>query len=147
MAAEGEARELPDLLQPLANFIGRIPSVLWVSGGSSEGDDEDGWWWVKFQIEVAHPCAWLVVQQFAHVVNDLSINTRLPAVFYPVSPPVLANGGPAEFLSWVIEVTNPPFDPNEIIRHATPYFPKDIADPEEWVALVAAAEADDQKES
>jgi hypothetical protein len=34
---------------------------------------------------------------------------RLPTVFYPVSPSPYMNGGPQEFLSWVIEAKDKDF--------------------------------------
>ena len=62
---------------------------------------KDGFGWVKFSLDIEHPLAWHVVQEFGHVMNFLSIDERLPTVFYPVSPPPYMNGGPHDFLSWV----------------------------------------------
>jgi hypothetical protein len=58
---------------------------------------------VKFSIDVFHPSAWRTVQELGHVLNYVSINERLPTVFKPVLPPPYMNGGPVEFLPWVIE--------------------------------------------
>lgn len=134
---------IPTELRPLGDFLAQIPSVLWVNGKLESDDEGAGWWWVKFQIDISHRCAWHVVQQFAHVANQLSIKKRLPIVFYPTSPPVYLNGGPKKHLCWVIETTNPPFDPAELIRQATPYFPEDITDPDQWLAVDAGGDSKD----
>ena len=64
--------------------------------------NDGGLWWVKFHIDIEHPLAWRVVQELGHVLNYISLEDRL-TVFMPVSPPPYMNGGPREFLSWVIE--------------------------------------------
>jgi hypothetical protein len=46
-----------------------------------------------------------------HVLSYVSIKDRLPTVFMPVSPPPYMNGGPADFLSWVIECRDAAFTP------------------------------------
>ena len=83
----------------LLAFLDRVPGVKSLSSG--RGDD--GRWWVKLAIDIDHPLAWQVVQELGHVLNYISIDERLPAVFMPVSPPPYANGGPKDFLSWMIE--------------------------------------------
>src|SRR5688500_17345460 len=70
---------------------------------SDHGQLDGGGWWVKFSLDISHRLTWNVVQELGHVLNYLSLNERLPTVFKPVSPPPYLNGGPAEFLSWVIE--------------------------------------------
>jgi hypothetical protein len=86
------------LFQPLREYLSKIPSV---DGTLGCGLYEDGRWWVKFKID--DPLAWHVVQELGHVLNDVSLNEKLPTVLMPVSPPPYMNGGPREFLSWVIE--------------------------------------------
>jgi hypothetical protein len=90
-------------------FIKRIPCVQGSVGSGVLGDDG---WWVKFGIDISHPLAWRTVQELGHVLNYVSINERLPTVFMPVSPPPYMNGGPADFLSWVIECRDPTFPPS-----------------------------------
>jgi hypothetical protein len=66
---------------------------------------------VKFGIDVLHPLAWRTVQELGYELNYLSINERLPTVVKPVPPAPYMNGGPAEFLSWVIECCDAAFSP------------------------------------
>ena len=92
-------------MMKLLTYLARIPAVAtnetpW--GGFGSGIDENGWW-VKFQIDIDHPLAWHTVQEIGHVINELTLSERLPTVFKPVSPPPYLNGGPRDFLSWVIE--------------------------------------------
>ena len=92
----------------LEAYLASVPAVQQWFG---HGYDESGGWWVKFGIDIEHPLAWHVVQELGHVLNYLSIDEPLPTVFKPVSPPPYLNGGPKEFLSWVIEPTAPEFTP------------------------------------
>src|SRR5215472_17529128 len=87
-------------------FLARVPAI---QAGVGAGMEKDSWF-VKFGIDIDHRLAWNVVQEFGHVLNYLSINERLPTVFMPVSPPPYLNGGPREFLSWVIESNAKDFD-------------------------------------
>src|SRR5215203_586211 len=96
---------------PLAAFLRRLPGV---HGPIGEGSLEGGRWYVKFGIDIDHPLAWKVVQELGHVLNYLSIEERLPTVFMPVSPPPYMNGGPRDFLSWVIECRDSKLDPNTV---------------------------------
>lgn len=89
----------PDL-EVLVTFLQRVPGIV---GTIGNGRLDDGLWWVKFGIDIDHPLAWNVVQEFGCVLNYLSVNERLPTVFMPVSPAPYLNGGPRQFLSWVIE--------------------------------------------
>src|SRR4051812_37172150 len=89
----------------LINFLSRIPAVEandTPSRGFGAGSDEEIWW-VKFALDVDHPLAWHAVQELGHVLNYLSLEEKLPTRFMPVSPPPYMNGGPRDFLSWVIE--------------------------------------------
>src|SRR5450755_2652632 len=93
--------------RPLLEYLSKVPAI---TGPIGTGSSEDGRWWVKFLIDVSHRLAWRVVQELGHVLNYLSVNEKLPAVFMPVSPPPYMNGGPHEFLSWVIESKVNDFD-------------------------------------
>ena len=89
----------------LIDFLVRIPAIETndtPSRGIGAGQ-EDGDWWVKFSIDIDHDLAWHTVQQLGAVLNYLSLDERLGSVFKPVSPPPYLNGGPEDFLSWVIE--------------------------------------------
>src|SRR4051794_36349604 len=103
--AMGNEREF----NTLERFLLKVPAI---TGAIGKGRFENGNWWVKFTIDITHPLAWNVVQEFGCVLNYLSINERLPTVFMPVSPAPYLNGGPQEFLSWVIESTDPKFKPS-----------------------------------
>jgi len=96
-------------LQPLLEFIAKIPGIDPAIG---HGFDQTDCWYVKFSIDTEHPLAWNVVQELGHVLNYLSVEERLPRVFKPVSPPPYMNGGPHEYLSWVIECNDPKFRPD-----------------------------------
>jgi hypothetical protein len=133
-----DVREHP-VTKTLADFIASLPGVEWVSS-DCEGEGNEQWWWVKFKLDLRHACSWLVIQQVAHVANNLSVSRKLPIVFYPTSPPVYLNGGPEQHLYWVIEVIRPPFDPSEVIRQAKPYFPDDPTSPTEWARLARATQ-------
>jgi hypothetical protein len=77
---------MPDdrAFQTLKDYLSKVPAV---SGTIGSGLAENGNWWVKFAISIDHPLAWRVVQELGHVLNYLSLEERLPAVFMPVSPP------------------------------------------------------------
>lgn len=112
----------------LITYLKEIPSV---EESISQGL-EDELWWAKFSIDINHPFAWKVVQELGHVLNYLSVEERLPTRFYPVSPPPYLNGGPEEFLSWVIESTAPDFPPDLAKQWLESRFPKPVNDPEQW---------------
>jgi len=68
---------------------------------------------VKFGINIDHLLAWHVVQELGHVLNYRSLDDQLLTVFKPLSPPPYMNGGPREYLSWVIECWNADFKPDQ----------------------------------
>src|SRR5688572_28520335 len=103
----------PRAFGTLVEYLQRVPAV---SGSIGTGDFDDGGWWVKFSIDTSHRLAWHTVQELGHVLNYLSLKERLPTVFMPVSPPPYMNGGPSEFLSWVIECHDPEFKPGTAMK-------------------------------
>jgi len=119
----------PPFIENLIGVLRRIPSIRRYIGG---GVSDDGSWWVKFAIDTAHPLAWRTVQELGHVLNYLSINERLPTVFMPVSPPPYLNGGPEEFLSWVIECRDPVFSPADAAIWLEDRLPEPIEDASSW---------------
>ena len=119
----------PRAFTSLTNYLSRIPPV---SGSIGTGDLDGGGWWVKFTIDVDHELAWHAVQELGHVLNYLSLNERLPTVFKPVSPPPYMNGGPDEYLSWVIECSDPAFKPGTIAKWLEERLPKPVDDEDEW---------------
>jgi len=66
------------------------------------------------------------------VVNYLSSNERLPTNFYPVSPAPYLNGGPSEFLSWVIESKDKDFKPVTLMKWLEGRLPQPVDDLEQW---------------
>jgi hypothetical protein len=114
---------------PLEVFLNRVPATV---GPIGKGSNEDGTWWVKFAIDIDHNLAWHVVQEFGHVLNYLSLNERLPTVFMPVSPPPYLNGGPEEFLSWVIECKDSHFTPGKCAEWLEGRLPKPVDDLDQW---------------
>ena len=118
---------------PLIDFLVRVPAMELPAGRDSIGSGAEGPgdWWVKFGLDTAHPLAWRVVQELGHVLNLLSLDERLPSRFYPVSPPPYMNGG-VEFLSWVIENTDPGFTPAKCAEWLEGRLPRPVDDPEQW---------------
>lgn len=115
----------------LINFLERVPSVV---GKMSFGVFENRNWWVKFTIDIEHDQAWQAVQELGFVLNYISLNERLPTVFMPVSPPPYLNGGPKEFLSWVIESTDPDFRPGTCKKWLEGRLPNPVDDIAQWTA-------------
>jgi hypothetical protein len=113
----------------LEKFITRVPGI---KPGIGKGQTDDGFWWIKFQIDINHPLAWKIVQEFGHVVNYLSLDERLPTVFYPVSPPPYMNGGPDEFLSWIIESKDKVFSPKLLAEWLEGRLPRPVDALSEW---------------
>jgi hypothetical protein len=113
----------------LEAFLCRIPGI---DGPIGKGRFDEGTWWVKFSIDIDHRLAWYVVQELANVLNYLSVTERLPTVFKPVSPPSYLNGGPREFLSWVIESTATEFSPGECAKWLEGRLPQPVDDPAHW---------------
>ena len=72
------------------------------------------------------------MQELGHVVNYVSIEERLPAAFYPVSPPPYMNGGPEDFLSWAIENKDPEFKPDDMSEWLEGRLPRPVDKIEEW---------------
>lgn len=115
--------------QPLEIYLGKVPGVILPFG---HGFSDDGEWWVKFAIDISHPLAWNVVQELGHVLNYLSIEEKLPTVFKPISPPPYMNGGPKDFLSWVIECMDKDFKPETVAKWLEGRLPRPVDDKEQW---------------
>lgn len=102
------------------------------SRGFGTGLGDSGIWWVKFSLDIDHPLAWQVVQEFGHVLNSLSMSEHLPTVFKPVSPPPYLNGGPRDYLSWVIECPLDSMKPGTIADWLEGRFPRPVDDLSQW---------------
>lgn len=119
----------PRAFSLLTDFLCKVPGI---ESPISTGTDDQGFWWIKLQIDIGSPLAWHVVQELGSVVNYLSLEERLPAIFYPVSPPPYLNGGPGEFLSWVIESKDKEFKPGTLAKWLEERLPKPVDDLEQW---------------
>ena len=116
-------------LEILEKYLLRVPGINKAIG---KGYFENGNWWVKFDIDINHPLAWQVVQELGHVLNYVSVNERLPTVFMPVSPPPYMNGGPRDYLSWVIEAQDIEFTPSLCVEWLEGRLPRPVEDIEQW---------------
>jgi hypothetical protein len=119
--------------EKLLTYLERLPAIDLPAGRNSigRGQFDNGNWWVKFVIKTDHPLAWRHVQELGSVLNYLSLEERLPTVFMPVSPPPYLNGG-VEFLSWVIESTNPAFTPDNCLEWVEGRLPRPVEDLKQW---------------
>ncbi|MFJ1300775.1 hypothetical protein ACILG0_12460 [Pseudomonadota bacterium AL_CKDN230030165-1A_HGKHYDSX7] len=115
-------------LPRLVDYLGKVPGVRVLSSDLTP----DAYWWVKFQIAIDHPLAWRVVQELGFVLNEYSLQEKLPTVLKPVSPPPYLNGGPDECLSWVIESTYNYIDPGWIADTLESTLPRPVDDPQAW---------------
>ena len=112
----------------LINYLEKVPAVQKpIAFG-----DENGLWWLKFSLDIENKLAWKVVQEFGHVINYLSVEERLPTVFYPVSSPPYLNGGPHDFLYWVIETEDKDFKPDTLMEWLEGRLPRPVDDLEQW---------------
>ncbi len=113
----------------LEGYLRRVPGIEDTIG---KGRFDNGTWWVKFSIDISHPLAWHVVQEFGCVLNYLSLQERLPTLFMPVSPAPYLNGGPTDFLSWVIESKDPTFKPGTCKKWLESRLPQPVEDLSVW---------------
>ncbi|HZZ82136.1 MAG TPA: hypothetical protein VFE62_26795 [Gemmataceae bacterium] len=127
---ERQAKKPSPAFDVLEAFLRRIPAVADSSMG--KGHFENGNWWIKFSLDIDHPLAWQTVQELGNVLNYLSLTERLPTIFMPVSPPSYLNGGPREFLSWVIESTAPDFSPHLCMEWLQSRLPNPVDDLSQW---------------
>jgi hypothetical protein len=116
----------------LIDYLKRVPAIQTAIG---KGLLDDGNWWVKFMIDIDHEFGWSVVQELGYVLNYLSLNERLPTVFMPVSPPPYLNGKPKEYLSWVIESTDPTFKPGTCKKWLEGRLPQPVDDLSKWIPV------------
>lgn len=113
----------------LIDYLERVPAI---KGKISFGSNNDGLWWLQLRIDIGHDLAWQVVQELGCVINYISVTDRLPAVFYPVSPAPYLNGGPANYLSWVIENKDKEFKPGTLMKWLEGRLPKPVDDIAQW---------------
>ena len=124
--AEGQAIEG---LKNLTDFLVRIPSLRLLS----HSPPTEPQWWVKLKIDIKSPVAWHVVQNLGFVLNYLSLEEPLPIVFRPVSSPPYLNGGPEDYLSWVIEAEIPFLDAGATASCLQERLPDPVHDEAQWL--------------
>ncbi len=113
----------------LLDFIKRIPAI---NNNMATGIYEDKNWWLKFSIDIENNLAWNVVQEFGHIINYISIDERLPTIFYPVSSPPYLNGGPQDYLYWIIESKEVSFTPADLKEWLEGRLPNPVDNILEW---------------
>ena len=112
------------------SFLSKVPAI---QPGIEHGLYKDKNWWVKFSLDISHDLAWNVVQEFGHIFNYLSLEERLPSTFYPVSAPPYMNGGPADYLYWIIESKDPDFSPDKAKEWLEGRLPNPVDNIEGWI--------------
>ncbi|WP_041258460.1 hypothetical protein [Fibrella aestuarina] len=117
--------------ETLNQYLERVPAI---EKPIAFGSDDKEFWWVKFSIDITHKLAWQAVQEIGFVCNYLSVSERLPTVFYPVSPPPYLNGGPKDYLSWVIETKDKDFKPGTLMKWLEGRLPQPVDDLTQWVS-------------
>lgn len=133
-ARKGRVNQMEIDFEPLVNFLARVPAVRTTPAanrGIGRGQD-DSIWWVKFVIDIDHALAWHAVQEMGYVLNQLSLDEPLPTTFKPVSPPPYMNGGPDDFLSWVVECPLGAMDPSLVAQWLEARLPNPVEDPSQW---------------
>lgn len=123
-----DRRPLEKGLPKLVDFLRRVPGVRVLSSDITP----DAYWWVKFEVDIDHKLSWNVVQELGYVLNEISVTEKLPTVLKPVSPPPYMNGGPREFLSWVVESKFNYIDPNWILQELEGRLPNPVDDENAW---------------
>lgn len=113
----------------LKEYLLKIPAV---SSVFAHGVYNDGNWWIKLKLDIENKYAWHAVQELSCVVNYLSLDEQLPSSFYPVSPAPYLNGGPDEYLSWIIESKNPDFKPGTLMKWLEGRLPQPVEDLDSW---------------
>ncbi|MDD3120366.1 MAG: hypothetical protein PHF46_03085 [Candidatus Gracilibacteria bacterium] len=115
-------------LMELSNFIEEIPSIKTIDFGYYKNNN----WWIKIKIDISNNIVWNVVQELGHILNYISTNEKLPTIFYPVSPPPYMNGGPNDFLSWIIESKESSFSPINALEWLKGRLPNPVDDLSLW---------------
>jgi hypothetical protein len=118
----------------LIDYLVRVPAIQ-TNSAPSRGLGSglmDKTWWIKFSIDLSHPLAWYVIQELGHVLNYLSVQERLPTTFKPVSPPPYLNGGPHDYLSWVIECSIDAMKPGTVADWLEGRLPEPVDDLTQW---------------
>ncbi|WP_428539789.1 hypothetical protein [Profundibacter sp.] len=125
--SNAQTEPLNPIFQTLSDFIGKTPAAKFLSAETTEQG-----WWVRMEIDIHHNLAWQVVQEYGYVLNNVSFTEKLPTVFKPTSPPPYMNGGPEDFLTWIIECHVNDFRPELAKEWLEGRLPRPIGDLTEW---------------
>jgi hypothetical protein len=126
---EKRNEEYLEELKVFKDFLLTIPCITDVM----IPDSVDRNWFLKLQIDISSPIAWNFVQEFGHILNYISLDERLPTKFYPVSAPPYLNGGPQDFLYWIIESTQSETNPKFILEYLVGRLPEDVSIEANWL--------------
>ncbi len=72
------------------------------------------------------------MQEIGYVLNELSLSERLPTVFKPVSPPPYLNGGPRDYLCWLVECRDKAMKPGTVADWLEGRLPQPVDDVSAW---------------
>ncbi len=118
----GDERDFGTLIA----YLQRVPGI---AGPISSGRLDDGNWWVKFRIAPAR----LERRSGVGVRAQLPLHQRTTAdgLHAGVRGPYL-NGGPRDYLSWVIESKDPKFKPGTCMKWLDERLPRPVEDTSAW---------------
>ncbi|HEY7349420.1 MAG TPA: hypothetical protein VH599_13985 [Ktedonobacterales bacterium] len=120
---------LTEGLAQLRGLLQQIPGLTVISTSAPE----EPYWWVKLCLDLQSRIVWHIIQELGFVLNNISVEERLPTVFMPLSPPPYLNGGPEEFLTWVIETSVPFSDAGAVAEILAERLPNPLGDEERWL--------------
>jgi hypothetical protein len=66
-------------------------------------------WQLRLVIDIESNVAWTTIHELSYILNSLATEERLPTCFYPV---ICRSSNHHEQICWIIEPTDPYFDPN-----------------------------------
>jgi hypothetical protein len=116
---------LRDGCQKLVALLGQIPCL---SKFDSSGVDFR-YWSVSFEMNIASPIAWPVVQKLGLFLNTQSVEMMLPTVFRPTP-----SEWPDEPMRWEIAATTPRLDPADVVAWLRDRLPKPLSDTALWMS-------------
>ncbi len=125
--SNAQSEPMHPMFQEISDLIRKTPSASFLSSGMMEKG-----WWVKMKIDIGHNLAWQVVQEYAFVLNGISTTEKLPTVFKPKSAPPYLNGGPEDYLYWIIECPVNDFTPEIAKGWLETRLPTPIDDLAQW---------------
>ncbi|MHC4046914.1 hypothetical protein [Bradyrhizobium sp. 23AC] len=117
-----------DMFEDLKGFLARIPGAK-VDAHHLYPDER---WCINLTIDIDDPLAWHVVQELGSILNNLSVTEKLPTLFKPMSSPPYLNGGPRDYLYWLIEATGA-VSPRYLRQLLEGRMPRPVDDRSRWL--------------